>query len=46
MRLSSNDVAVKRFRKVPPNGKYLVVSKYLGTSTFEPSKDRYRVTAA
>lgn len=46
VRLASNDVAIKRFRNLPPNGRYVVVTKYLGTSTFEPSKDRYRFSPA
>ena len=42
--LSSEDVAVKKFRGISKSGRYLVVAKYLGTRTFEPSKDRVRLT--
>lgn len=42
--LSSESVAKKRFRGVPSNGRYLVVAKYVGTSTFKPSSDRVRLT--
>ena len=42
--LSGEDVAVKKFRGIKKSGRYLVVAKYLGTSTFEPSTDRARLT--
>ena len=44
VRMSSQDVAIKKFRNVKPTGKYLVVAKYLGNSAFVPSTDRARFT--
>jgi len=43
--LSSRDVASKKFRRVRPRGRYVVVAKYLGTSIFEGSRDRVRATS-
>lgn len=44
VRLSSEDVAVEKFRGISKSGRYVVVAKYLGTRTFEPSEDRVRLT--
>ena len=44
VRLSSLDIAIKKFRGISPSGKFRVVMKYLGTSKFQPSKDGVRFT--
>lgn len=44
VRMSSQSVAVKKFRDIKPTGRYLVVAKYLGNSAFVPSTDRARLT--
>lgn len=42
--LSSKGVAAKKFRKVRRTGRYTVVARYLGTSTYEGSRDRVRLS--
>ena len=42
--LSSKGVAAKKFRKVRRTGRYVVVAKYLGTSTYSGSQDRVRLS--
>ena len=44
VRLSGEGVAVKKFRGITQAGRYVVVAKYLGTATYERSKDRARLT--
>ena len=44
VRMSSRDVAIKKFRDVKPTGRYLVVAKYLGNSAFVLSTARARLT--
>ncbi len=44
VRLSSLGVAKKQFRGTSPSGKYVVVTRYLGTKKFKPSTDRFRFT--
>ena len=44
VRLSGEGVAVKKFRGITKAGRYVVVAKYLGTATYERSKDRTRLT--
>ena len=44
VRLSGEGVAVKKFRGITKAGRYVVVAKYLGTATYERSKDRARLT--
>ena len=42
--LSSRGVAAKKFRKVRRTGRYVVVAKYLGTSTYSGSQGRVRLS--
>jgi hypothetical protein len=42
--LSSTGTARKKFRKVRRTGRYVVVAKYLGTSTYSGSQDRVRLS--
>lgn len=42
--LSSKGVAGKKFRKVRRTGRYVVVAKYLGNSTYSGSQDRVRLS--
>ena len=44
VRLSAEGVAVKKFHGITKAGRYVVVAKYLGTATYERSKDRARLT--
>lgn len=41
--LNTRGVAAKKFRKVRRTGRYVVVAKYLGTSTYDGSRGRVRL---
>lgn len=42
--LNSRGVAARKFRNVRRSGRYVVVAKYLGDSTYEGSRDRVRLS--